>query len=593
MYTVPAVGRVACCKLTASDEDDPILAVAVDKVVTLFNGSRPLTELQGLTTAASALGLDRHARRAAAGTHGGSLRLWDVATGEAIQGFASCHRTTITCVDYHPFAEFMATSSRDTHVRVWDLRKKGCLQVYKHKTSAVAASIEVVRMTPDGLMAASGDADGIVRLYDLRGGKELHQFARHHDAPITSLAFHPTLQMLTSVSADGVVANWDIEERKLIMSKDQTQCTHAALVEGFLVAAGPACWKRWSIPEHRECPAKSLSAGECIGAMATSATGRVIAAGINGSCVNVSSLETRASQKGRTDAKPARANTQSAPTKQPSAPPVVLVSPTTSKGPTSPVSRAPKASASPTAPTAPTPTAAVNVPAPGGVSAQPPTSVSPRVDGHAGHSSASPVKQRLPAATVQRSPASASASAPMAQELDDMFRRGDTLQIMMQRRATHTRMIREMFQRNPKDAFDYARELVDSDQPADTGSAVDLVDTVGTKLRATERVSLESLAAIIGLCVAILSRHSQSRFPAVALEACRVLWSRWRQQIMATVRQTKAVGVDLTQEARREHCRDALEQFEFVKIAAEKLAQRDCDARDAANRFLAAYAAAG
>ena len=260
--TVTNVGPVTCCRIAAHDDlgDQPMIACGVDRAVALHHGKKLAATLDGTTTPVSAIGMDKNARRVAAGTDGGSLRLWDVATGEAIQGFTSSHRTTVTAVDYHPFADFLATSSRDTHVRIWDLRKKSCLQVYRHK-EGVAAPVETVRVAPDGRTAASGCGDGHIRLYDLRGGKEQSPLV-HHAQPIRTIAFHPSRQMLAAADVSGVVSLWDLEERKLIFSTEDTSgAQHCALVEGSLVVCAESLMKRFAVPSFEAAAPKPLRTG--------------------------------------------------------------------------------------------------------------------------------------------------------------------------------------------------------------------------------------------------------------------------------------------------------------------------------------------
>jgi katanin p80 WD40 repeat-containing subunit B1 len=132
-----------------------MVAAGIDRSVTMHHGKKVVATFDGIATPVSAIGMDKQARRVAVGTDGGSLKLWDMSTGEVIQGFTRGHRTVVTAIDYHPFADFMATASRDTHVRIWDLRKKSCLQTYRHE-DGVAAPVEVVRVAPDGRTAASG-----------------------------------------------------------------------------------------------------------------------------------------------------------------------------------------------------------------------------------------------------------------------------------------------------------------------------------------------------------------------------------------------------------------------------------------------------
>ena len=70
------------------------------------------------------------------------------------------HRSNCIAVDFHPFGEFFASGSLDTNLKVWDIRKKGCIHTYKGHTRGVTA----IRFTPDGRWVVSGGEDSIVKV---------------------------------------------------------------------------------------------------------------------------------------------------------------------------------------------------------------------------------------------------------------------------------------------------------------------------------------------------------------------------------------------------------------------------------------------
>lgn len=70
------------------------------------------------------------------------------------------HRSSCTTVDFHPFGEFFASGSLDTNLKIWDIRRKGCIQTYKGHTRRVNA----IRFTPDGRWVVSGGEDNTVKV---------------------------------------------------------------------------------------------------------------------------------------------------------------------------------------------------------------------------------------------------------------------------------------------------------------------------------------------------------------------------------------------------------------------------------------------
>lgn len=70
------------------------------------------------------------------------------------------HRSNCISVDFHPFGEFFASGSLDTNLKIWDIRRKGCIHTYKGHTRGVNA----IRFTPDGRWIVSGGEDNIVKV---------------------------------------------------------------------------------------------------------------------------------------------------------------------------------------------------------------------------------------------------------------------------------------------------------------------------------------------------------------------------------------------------------------------------------------------
>jgi katanin p80 WD40 repeat-containing subunit B1 len=63
-------------------------------------------------------------------------------------------------VEFHPFGEFFASGSVDTNLKIWDVRRKGCIQTYKGHTKA----INIIRFSPDGRWVISGGDEGVVKV---------------------------------------------------------------------------------------------------------------------------------------------------------------------------------------------------------------------------------------------------------------------------------------------------------------------------------------------------------------------------------------------------------------------------------------------
>lgn len=70
------------------------------------------------------------------------------------------HRSSCLSVDFHPFGDFFASGSLDTSVKVWDVRRKACINTYKNHSRGVTH----VQFSPDGRLLTSGGQDGALKV---------------------------------------------------------------------------------------------------------------------------------------------------------------------------------------------------------------------------------------------------------------------------------------------------------------------------------------------------------------------------------------------------------------------------------------------
>lgn len=106
--------------------------------------------------------------------------------------------------------DVFASASVDGCVRIYDVREKTRSEQLKIK--AHERDVNVLAWNPlVGELIATGSDDGSFKVYDIRHGNEHMAHFEYHNAPITSVSWHPTEETALCVSsADNTVTLWDM-----------------------------------------------------------------------------------------------------------------------------------------------------------------------------------------------------------------------------------------------------------------------------------------------------------------------------------------------------------------------------------------------
>jgi choice-of-anchor C domain-containing protein len=188
--------------------------------------------------------------------YGAVIKLWDTASGRAIRTLPG-HLNTVVSLAFSPDNRTLASGSQDGTVRLWNLRTGE--EILRFATADIIWS-HWVSFSPDGkTLAVGGGGDGTIHLYDPTSGREKHTL-RGHSGSVHGLSFSRDGRTLASAADDGSVKLWDLatgrETRTMQGHLDRVECV-AFSPDGNTLASGSrdGTLRLWEAAPPREIAA--------------------------------------------------------------------------------------------------------------------------------------------------------------------------------------------------------------------------------------------------------------------------------------------------------------------------------------------------
>jgi uncharacterized protein YjbI with pentapeptide repeats len=140
----------------------------------------------------------------ASGGGDGTVRLWDAATGEQ-HARLDGRGGTVRTVAFSPDGTLLASAAHDGTVRLWDI----ATGEQRAPLVGDSGTVRAVAFSPDGTLLASGTHDGTVRLWDVATGQH-HARLDGHSGTVWAVAFSPDGTLLASGAEDRTARLWDV-----------------------------------------------------------------------------------------------------------------------------------------------------------------------------------------------------------------------------------------------------------------------------------------------------------------------------------------------------------------------------------------------
>ena len=178
-----------------------------------------------------------------------TVRIWDVATGEQRAVLAG-HSGPVRAVAVAPDGQWLVSGGSDRTVRISDVATG------EQRTAWVGheGGVEALAVAPDGQWLVSGGSDGTVRIWDVATGEQRAVLAGHSD-PVRAVAVAPDGRWLVSGGSDGTVRIWDVatgEQRAVLAGHLSPVWAVAVGPDGSWLASGSSfdpgvrIWDAWT-----------------------------------------------------------------------------------------------------------------------------------------------------------------------------------------------------------------------------------------------------------------------------------------------------------------------------------------------------------
>ena len=158
--------------------------------------------LYGHTSTVTDVAYSSDGKRIASSCRDSTIRIWDAFSGQSIRTLTG-HKGGVVTVCFSPDSSLLASGGDDSTVRIWNLKSNKTLVLEGH-----SGSINRVCFTPNGLDVLSAGWDGAVKVWDAKTG-ELRHTLKGHSGKVFDVAVLPDGSAFASCGIDKTIRVWD------------------------------------------------------------------------------------------------------------------------------------------------------------------------------------------------------------------------------------------------------------------------------------------------------------------------------------------------------------------------------------------------
>ncbi|MGQ9765717.1 MAG: outer membrane protein assembly factor BamB family protein, partial [Armatimonadota bacterium] len=193
--------------LTFSPDSQRLVSGSYDGTIRIWevgSGQKVREFAHGAGIQIDAVDFSRDGQSVVSAGRDGTVRVWEVATGKEVSRMATGRKEGMRAIALHPMENLVAAGDSAGEVWVWEILGQEIDNIYQGP-SVTISSLDVSR---DGKYLAAGSRNGLIRVWDITTGREI--ISTTHQSEILTILFSPDSRYVASGDRSGTVELWDI-----------------------------------------------------------------------------------------------------------------------------------------------------------------------------------------------------------------------------------------------------------------------------------------------------------------------------------------------------------------------------------------------
>ncbi len=210
-YTLPGIHSGVVTGLAIGSDHPTLFTASEDRTIKQWDllTRQEVRTLQAGQTAVMAIALSPNNQWLASSSKGGTLRLWNVATGTLHLPPVNAHEDAINAILISPHSQSLLTASSDKTIKLWSLPDLELLYTFDRGQTAVNA----MAIAPDTDIFVSGSEGGTIKFWNIKSRELLCPLNGVHFSAIQSVAIRSDSQVCVTSSAAGPLKVWQKKVR--------------------------------------------------------------------------------------------------------------------------------------------------------------------------------------------------------------------------------------------------------------------------------------------------------------------------------------------------------------------------------------------